>query len=552
MKEIRMEKPGMVKQPRAEQRTSLRFTNLLLGLLFSVASLWLADLVFRHYEQSRLVPQLPQINGKGPINLFTLRYNDSLVERQTGDGEFRILSFGDSFTYSIMEPQWSYNGVLQDRLSRELDDHQFRVINLGEPATGTRHFRAAHDFWSQVLEHQAVLFLVFLGNDVLDDAYIHASVVWAPNEAIIRGDNPVLEPGNRRVPRKFPLRMLDYAFAYWMSARTRSEHALPDEYNWAARINIDHETFLRVNFKYMENFDPQELPQLLPGYEQVYLLLQRAQQISELGTRVAVALGPSEPQVDDLLRAEVLAANNADQGRYDMGLPLRIIERLRDRVAPDVSLINLVDPFRAQHGASGEPLFFNHNTHWSREGNRLAGELIAAHLLEQWFDQAPESGQAPRQAAALPVEDVLVSDTEIDAYLEPLTHDLDPDRPVISGAVRAVHLMDGIAGDENNWAIAALDQPINIEFSEPVQRTALRLHLYDADGRSYRFTVEARMDGAWRMVADHSREAVGGTRTIALGDGLLDALRITGLYNSAQETNPGNAFIHIEELEFIQ
>ena len=103
----------MVKQSKAEQHTSLRFTNLLLGLLFSVGSLWLADLVFRHYEQSRLVPQLPQINGKGPINLFALRYNDSLVERQTGDGEFRILSFGDSFTYSIMEPQWSYNGVLR-------------------------------------------------------------------------------------------------------------------------------------------------------------------------------------------------------------------------------------------------------------------------------------------------------------------------------------------------------------------------------------------------------------------------------------------------------
>ena len=316
---------------RPGKHTALRLTNLMLLLLFSAGSLWLAELAFRHYERSQLVPRLPRINGNGPINLYALRYNDSLVERLSADGEFRILSFGDSFAYSILEPEWSYNGVLQNRLGRELDDFRFRVINLGEPATGSRHFRAAHDFWSQILEHQAVLFHVFLGNDVLDDAYIHASVVWAPNEAVIRGENPVLEAGSRRVPRKFPLRMLDYAFAYWMSVRTRSEQVLPDGYNWAALTDFDHETFLRINFKYMENFDPQELRHLLPGYEQLFLLLQRAQQISELGTRVAIVLGPSETQVDDALRAEVLSANNADQGRYDMGLPVRIIERLRNK-----------------------------------------------------------------------------------------------------------------------------------------------------------------------------------------------------------------------------
>ena len=86
----------MVKQRKAEQQKSLRFTNLLLMLLFTTGSLWLADLAFRHYERLQLVPRMPQINGSGPINLSALLYNDSLVDRRSGDGEFRIQDCGEA------------------------------------------------------------------------------------------------------------------------------------------------------------------------------------------------------------------------------------------------------------------------------------------------------------------------------------------------------------------------------------------------------------------------------------------------------------------------
>lgn len=516
-------------------------------MLVSAASLWLADRIFIAYERKQLVPQMPDI-GQGmdkdqQVNLSALRYNDGTVNRGKAQGEFRILSFGDSFTYSVVKPEWSYNGIIQSRLQAGFPDRNFRVVNLGEPATGTRHFREAYNYWSQVFEHDAVLFHIFLGNDILDDAYIHASVVWAPNEAIFRGDNPVLEAGNRRVPKKFPLRMMDYAWAWWLSARTSSGD-LPEGYNWAGLTSLDEETFRRVNFRFMENFDPRKMDQLLAGYEQVALLLQRAQEISESGTPVMVVLGPAEPQVDNTVRAEALAQAGDDAALYDLALAQRIIGRLQQRLAPDVSLLDLSWVFRQAREETGEKLYFRRNTHWDRAGNELAGEQIARQIGADWlesgesFEPLPEWVYTPR-----------VSDAEIDAYITPLTG-VDSDLPVISGAVRAVQMMDGISGQADNWAIAPLGQEVLLDFASPRHLSSMQLHLFDSDGRKYRFTVEALRDGEWQMVANHSETAVGGKREIQLGKDAVSAIRIVGLHNSMQDSNPENAFLHIEEISF--
>lgn len=521
--------------------------NLLLALLATALALWLADLAFRAYERSQLLPRLPEAEGQGPVNLGALRYNEGLVPRQAGEGEFRILSFGDSFAYSVLEPPYSYNGVLQRTLNESGAGGHFRVVNLGEPATGTRQYRVAYDYWSRVLEHQGVLFMIFIGNDLLDDAYLHAALEWAPNEAVIRGDNPILEPGQRRIPHKFPLRMLDYAYAWLMSERTRSEQGLPDGYNWAGLMDFDEQTYLRINARYLENFDPRQLPALLPGYEQVLRLLQRAAQISAQGKRVAIAIGPSEAQVDDELRAALLASLGRSADEFDMGLPQRIIGRLRELHVPEVPLFDLTDGFRAHAQHSGERLFFRRNTHWDMAGNRLAGELLAAWLLQAWFGQpappAPDFEPLPDNA--------LLEVQAIDAYLRPLFGPRAAGGTRISGAVRAIHLMDGVADQDDNWAIAPLLRPVLIEFKQPVQASALRLHLYDADGRRYRYRLEARSDGQWRTIADQSAEPVSGVQEIALNGQAIGALRLTGLSSSLADEGPSKGYIHIKELELL-
>jgi len=528
-----------------------RWLNIVLLLLVSLFSLVVADRIFILYENARLVPKLPEIDATDPVNLATLRYNEGLVERQSPDGTFRVLSFGDSFAHSILDPELSYNGVLQNKLQDAVADQRIKVVNLGEPATGTRLYRAAYDFWSKIFTYQAVLFHIYLGNDVLDDAYVYSSIIWEPNTAVINPKLAGLEAGSRLVPRKFPLRMMDYAYAFWMSSRTRSGQDLPSGYNWAALVDFDDETFLKLNFKHMESFDPQKMPALLPGYEQVALLLTRAQAIRDKGIPVAVILGPDETLVNRTLRTEVLKARNLQPDQFDMGLQVRIIEHLRNLVAPDVTLVNLVEPFQEYHQLTGEQLFFRHNMHWDKEGNRLAGELIAEHLLTTWFSRPPTDPMGSHGTNS-ETENILVSDAEIDQYIAPLTNNLDSPRPVITGAAREIQMMDGITGDPDNWALAPLGQAITIEFAEPLNHSAIKLHLYDADGRTYRLTVEAGLDGEWRSIADYSETGVGGILDIPLPGGRVDSLRITGLHNSRLETNPGNIYIHIYELELIE
>jgi hypothetical protein len=531
--------------PDEPKSKSSGWKNLLLVVIVTSVSVWLAERTFVAYEQSQLVPRLPEIDGSGPINLAALLYNDRTVSRQTLEGEYRILSFGDSFTHSVMEPPLSYNGIIQKRLQEVRPDTKFKVINLGEPATGTRHFREAHDFWSQVLEHDAVLFHIFLGNDILDGTFIHASLGWAPNDAVFNSDNPILAAGNRRVPQKFPLRMMDYAYAWWMSSRTRGDD-LPDGYNWAALTSFDEPTFDRINFKFLENFDPGKMNEFLAGYEQVFYLLERAQEISEAGTSVMVVLGPAEPQVDDKIRNRALHANRADAAAYDLTLAQRIITRLRDRIAPDVPLFDLSDIFIEEYKENPEKLYFRRNTHWNQAGNQLAGTAIASAIESSWFN-----GKQLLEPSNPSSTMSLVSEEEIDHFLAPLTDGSYTGTYRVSGAVRAIQMFDGISSRNDNWAIAPLEQEILIELQSPKLLATVLLDLYSSDDRTYRFTVEALSGEQWVMLADQSKDAVGGSILIPV-DREISALRLVGLHNSQQEKNPNNTFIHIEEITLIE
>jgi hypothetical protein len=430
-----------------------------------------------------------------------------------------------------------------------LADKAVKVVNLGEPGTGPNSFRAAHDYWSQIFQHQAVLFHIFLGNDVQDDAYLQSPLVWEPNVAVLQATHAYLDAGSRRVPNKFPLRMLDYAYAAWLSHKTTAAAELPPGYNWAALTELDTDTFLPTYFAFLDVSDPGKLPDLLPGYEQVRLLLQRAQSLAEKGIKVAIVLGPSEPMVNDELRAKVLARAGADAADYDLGLPVRIILLLQQRVAPDVPLLDMTQAFRLLHQSSGEKLYFRHNTHWDKAGNQLAGDEISAFLLQHWFDQA-EPKVVP-QAAGLPGP-TLLSQAELNHYLQPLFHDQPKNLPQVSGAARSMQLFDGIKGDTNNWAMAELGQAIDLQWDAAQNLTMVRIYLHHADGRSYGLLVEAKWDDTWQVVSDRRTELVSGELAISLPGLPLQALRITGTSNSKQAENPDNHFIHIEELEWFE
>jgi hypothetical protein len=541
--------------------------NGALLLLFTLGSVWVADLVFRAYERNYLLPHYPEISSEAPVDLARLSYNDGVVLRQTAEDEFRILSFGDSFTYSVMEPALSFNGIVQQQLDDALEERTVRVVNLGEPGTGPNSFRLASEYWAQVFQHQAVLFHIFLGNDVQDDAYLQSPLVWEPNVAVLQASNAFLDAGSKRVPNRFPLRMLDYAWAAWLSRRTTSAAELPPGYNWAALTELDDDAFADTYFRFMDVLDRDRLPALLPGYEQVLRLLQQAQRLSEKGLKVAVVLGPSEPMVNDELRAEILGIAGADPADYELGLPARIIRMLQQQAAPDVPMLDLTEAFRARHQASGEKLYFRQNTHWDQAGNQLAGDEISGFLLERWFGTSPAdnplnmdtslaSGSVPESAPESEPDSgpelQRISDKELKAYLQTLFRAPQKNLPEVTGAARVMQLFDGVVDGADNWAMAELGQAIELHWQQPLKLSRLRIFLHDDDGRSYGLLLEALVDGQWQVLADRTANPVVGELDIPLPGTAVQALRLTGTSNSKQAENPDNHYIHLEELEWFE
>jgi hypothetical protein len=119
------------------------------------------------------------------------------------------------------------------------------------------------------------------------------------------------------------------------------------------------------------------------------------------------------------------------------------------------------------------------------------------------------------------------------------------------GVIGRHSLFDGIVGDPTNYAALPLRVPVEVLLDGPHRLQEIRLHLYDFDGRWYHLRVEARMSGQWTMLLDGSKTPQRGRLAIPLAGRMVDAVRVTGLYNSNQEQNPANALLHVEELELI-
>ena len=143
--------------------------NGALALLALAISLVGAEWIFLTYERTRF--SSGRIDANSIVDLHALNYNDSTLPATKPVNEWRILSLGDSFAYSVMVYEYSYSGVAARIMNSALSQPTVRIVNLGEPATSVNDYRAAYQYWAAVLHPDAAIFTIFLGNDLLDVAF---------------------------------------------------------------------------------------------------------------------------------------------------------------------------------------------------------------------------------------------------------------------------------------------------------------------------------------------------------------------------------------------
>lgn len=369
-----------------------RFANILLLIGSTIACLVLLDGAFRFYEGWAFTASY---RPDGPsVDLQGLNYNDSSVPKARQEGEFRILSFGDSFCHAIVQFPASYNGVAQALLSRP--ERPVRIVNFGEPSSSFPQYIAAMANWCGQVAHDALLVNIFLGNDLSE-----AARGEVPDDGVINrvlGDNFVdVQTGRKRmshVPRLFPLRMADYAYAHYLCA-TEGQFVLkdvPPPYTHALGP-LDDAAFQRVAARHLEACDPQALGFLKRGYEGAAALGRYLGGQMAKGVKVLVVLSPAEVQVNDALFGRVAARMNEIPARFDRDLPNRLVAQALEAAAPGIPVLDLLPPLRRAMDSGVNP-YYPMETHWNVEGNRVVAQALAEWIEANWLADTP----APRLA----------------------------------------------------------------------------------------------------------------------------------------------------------
>ena len=357
-------------------------------------SLFLIELFVRIYDdfrQTRRVLNPEFFKGASVIDFPELNYNEAAVSTRKPKGSFRILSFGDSFSFGIVKRPYTYHSIA----SRELTERAGRnveLINVGEAATSFYQYMNAYRLWGPLIEHDAVLVNIYLGNDVLDVAY-----------SFVKDDTPIQHvslnldfdmqsglPYRIHVPKKFHFRFLDYAWLAYLkvSGQLRPGKNLPPEYSYATN-DLSEETFFKASFTHTDNMDLQLLPKLEDGYIAVIQFARFLSEIRQQGYPVYVMLAAGQYQVDQKHREKVLERFPVLRDKtLDLFLSAFLIRRIFGEVDSRIRVFSLAETLSC--GLSlDRAMYFRTDTHWSVEGNRAVAQQVATTLGHSLFKLDP-------------------------------------------------------------------------------------------------------------------------------------------------------------------
>ena len=345
----------------------------------------MAEVAFRAYERRALAGDVEAMGGD-VVDLAALNFNDSQVPRAKPAGELRVLSLGDSFAYGIVQYPYTYHRRAAEVLEPAAGGPGVRIVDLGEPAVSFVQYASSLRQWERVLEHDGLLLTVYLGNDVLDVAYRY--VPDDRGRGSVFADMPFsIQTGRARlgaVPQRYGLRMLDYGFAFWRM-RTASVRTVVDDprYNRAVLLLTEDE-FLDNQRTQLDNFDPGKLEALRAGYRAAADVLRLVAERRRQGRLAAVVLAPNQAQVDATLRATLASRFGVSLDALDLALPAQVLSRLAAAIDNGLPVIDLTASLRCAQ-EEGQPVHYRTDTHWSVEGNRLAGEVVGVQLARHWL-----------------------------------------------------------------------------------------------------------------------------------------------------------------------
>jgi hypothetical protein len=366
-----------------------------------VAACYIVDFVFKKYEKDHVYTYVSKDAPEYSLGKMLLNDHNDVVAKKKPAKEFRVLVFGDSFTYAVTQAQYGFCAVLERRLNEMFPDRRVRVVNLGFPSISFPEYLERFYFWSQALEYDAVIFNVYLGNDFNDvrkTPFDPGAFAGNLAELCTRG---MVYGVYSLVPHQYYFRFMDFIKAQVLfklqsdKSLRRMLHlpdleqmgVLPDTADPRYRsllpltpAQMDSEMrsslkpFVRETMFAYEND--------LPWYQ---LLLATAANLAAKGKPVLVMLSPPLCAVSPDVGAKAARDLGVPPAAVDAALPERVTRELARRVGlPQEDVLDLT-PCLAARTPTGEDAYTGVDTHWSPAGNAWVGDLLAERLAARWF-----------------------------------------------------------------------------------------------------------------------------------------------------------------------
>jgi len=300
---------------------------------------------------------------------------------------FRILLLGDSFVHAIhVKERETAHQVLEDSLNKLGLPQKFEVLSTGVSGWGTAQQLLYYRTEGRAYQPDLVLLMFYLGNDVKDNlpgrgitanghnCYTPYFVLNSANQLdpvpwqFAPGPPPAL--GQSSPLKKAANNLL--ALIYRHSALYAQLEPLLSPAEIKASM-LDFYLGQNATFDYALNL--------------TYALVNQLRQETQAdGARFGVVL--ISPL--NLLEFEQMDA----AGREQIYQKLPAMRRAETMPPPNVTIagqisaggspvLDLLPPFLNSGAAGSPPLYFKQDQHWPVAGNRLAGETIAAWLIDQ-------------------------------------------------------------------------------------------------------------------------------------------------------------------------
>lgn len=305
-------------------------------------------------------------------------FNDREYPVKRSPGTFRLVIIGDSFGWAGGLSD-NYTNLLENRFAESIDSPKVEVINAGYPGTHTGEQLAMLKKFGLQYDPDMVVLGFFAGNDFIDAQPYRKRIVV--NDVMIDIDKRE-EIRLLGRPVVFKSRLMMFIEQKWEAYKATREVA--QKTGTGSKAESEMGTFTN------EVFDAIEMPRL--GFCNLdshangnyddrirYIqesILEMRDVLQAKGIDFKVAIFPDEFQVDEALAESLFEKFGLDRRDYDLACMQRILVEFLGKNG--IEHIDLLDRFKKE--AETRRLYLPRDTHWNKEGNRLASDILYERL----------------------------------------------------------------------------------------------------------------------------------------------------------------------------